>query len=66
MKTLYAPMGVEKLPEKTMLRAIDWYDSLASWDKAIQDKSLIAFEFLTNVSAWLVYIPQMKAKLTIV
>lgn len=49
MKTLYAPIGLERLPERLILRALDWYDSLASIDKDIQERSAVVFEFLLGV-----------------
>lgn len=37
MQTYYSPMGLATLDEKTILRAVKWWDNLASIDQAIQD-----------------------------
>ncbi|KAH7009157.1 hypothetical protein B0J12DRAFT_752280 [Macrophomina phaseolina] len=45
MKTFYAPMGVSSLSRDDILRAIEWYDKLATIDKNIQELSVVIFEF---------------------
>ncbi|KAL1862891.1 hypothetical protein Daus18300_008221 [Diaporthe australafricana] len=46
MKFLYAPMGLPVVGEDIITRAVQWYESLGSIDKSIQENSTFVFEFL--------------------
>ena len=44
---VYAPMALAELPQETVSRAIEWYESIE--DQEIQKNTFIAFEYLLNV-----------------
>ncbi|KAJ4304769.1 hypothetical protein N0V90_000297 [Kalmusia sp. IMI 367209] len=45
MKALYAPMAISSLSKGEILRAMEWYDGLASIDEKIHELSVFVFEF---------------------
>lgn len=44
---VYAPMAVAELPQETVSRTIEWYESIE--DQEIQKNTFIAFEYFLNV-----------------